>query len=278
MPPTEHCRAIVVQNEALGRGYFGIVLRAPDVARAAQPGRFVMLRVSENLDPFLARPFGIASLPSRASIELIYRIVGRGTALLSRVTPGTGLGLLGPIGNGFPAPERGETPVLVAGGSGFPPLSFFALRSRERPCFLIGAANRSCLPPIPVLKRLRAKADSVRLATDDGSAGKEGTAADLLTDFLGRPGRDLRPVVYACGPHGMLGAVSRIAEEHGVPCYVSLEERMACGLGACMGCSIPMRAGGYKRACTEGPVFDARVVDWREQVFLRMHREPGGKS
>jgi dihydroorotate dehydrogenase electron transfer subunit len=110
------------------------------------------------------------------------------------------------------------------------------------------------------------------VATEDGSWGKKGIVTDLVSAFLDGPGRRQNAVIYACGPRAMLAAVSRIAAEHSIPCYVSMEERMACGLGACMGCSIPQKAGGYKRACKEGPVFDSREIEWAEQVPVHFKR------
>jgi dihydroorotate dehydrogenase electron transfer subunit len=97
-------------------------------------------------------------------------------------------------------------------------------------------------------------------------------STDILNAFLTKMEKKTRLALYACGPHAMLAAVSRIAALHSIPCSVSLEERMACGLGACMGCSVGMKAGGYKRVCKEGPVFDSREIDWSEQIFLKMRR------
>ena len=103
----------------------------------------------------------------------------------------------------------------------------------------------------------------MHIATEDGSMGKKGMSTDLLRDYLDNADKKARKTFFACGPRPMLEAVSRLAAEHAVPCYVSVEERMACGVGACMGCSIPVKAGGYKRACKEGPVFEAREIAWR---------------
>lgn len=272
MPPTRLHRAAVVSNKPAGRGYYRIVLRAPDAAAAALPGQFVMLRVSENRDPLLARPFGICSLPSRSTLEIIYRVVGRGTSLLTGMEAGHSLDLLGPIGNSFPLPQRGAAPVFVSGGSGFPPLHFFCLRKGLPARVIIGARTRECLPPAGVVKSFRDAAARVQVATDDGSAGTRGTAADLLETLLaGKEGKG-QLVIYACGPRAMLASVSRIAAEHDVPCFVSMEERMACGVGACMGCSVAVKAGGYRRVCKDGPVFDAREIEWSEQVFLKMKK------
>ena len=261
-------KATILSHRPAGRGYYRLVLKAPEAASAAVPGQFVMLRVTENMDPLLARPFGICSISSKTSIEILYRVVGRGTALLTRMRAGQTLSLLGPLGKGFPMPERTVTPVLVAGGSGFPPLHFLALRTRSQAHFFVGARNKECLPPVSVLKSLKDHSAGVHIATEDGSAGQHGMSTGILDAFLATREKKDRIVLYACGPHAMLAAVSRIAAEHAIPCYISAEERMACGLGACMGCSIPMKAGGYKRACKEGPVFDSREVDWSSQVIL----------
>lgn len=254
--------AKILSHSDVGRGYFRLRLRAPAVAASAGPGQFVMLRVSENLDPLLARPFGIFAVPSRSSIEIIYRAAGRGTQMLTRIEPGRTLWLLGPLGNGFPIPERRAVPIMVSGGSGFPPLHFLAARLHAKPHFFMGARNRDCLPPNSVLKSIKRHSLGLYISTDDGSIGTKGTVAETLSSFLAG-GRIRRAIVYACGPNAMLCVVGRLAREQGITCYVSVEERMACGLGACMGCSIPMGSGGYRRACKEGPVFDASELAWK---------------
>lgn len=145
-------------------------------------------------------------------------------------------------------------------------------RAGSRTHLFLGARNKECLPPAGIVRSFKETADKVHIATDDGSTGVRGTSTDILDAFLLKMEQKAHLVLYACGPHAMLAAVSRIAALHAVPCYVSLEERMACGLGACMGCSIPMKAGGYKRACKEGPVFDSREIDWSEQVLLKLKK------
>jgi dihydroorotate dehydrogenase electron transfer subunit len=169
-------------------------------------------------------------------------------------------------------PDKTITPVLVTGGSGFPPMHFMSHRTKGRAQVFIGARNKECLPPVSVLKSLRDHSLNVSIATEDGSSGRKGMSTDILNAFLTKMEKKTHFVLYACGPHAMLAAVSRIAAEHSITCYVSEEERMACGFGACMGCSIPIKAGGYKRVCKEGPVFDSREIEWGEQVLLKMRR------
>ena len=268
MPSSRLQKAIILSHIPAGRGFFRLILKAPEAAAAAIPGQFVMLRVSDTMDPLLARPFGISSVPSRSTIEIVYRVVGRGTELLTGREAGHALSVLGPLGKGFPMPGKDTTPVLVGGGSGFPPLHFLAQRAGPRAHFFIGSKNKECLPPLGIIKSFRDVVSRVHIATEDGSRGARGTSTDILNAFLSKTEKKSNLVIYACGPHAMLAAVNRLAVEHSVPCYVSMEERMACGLGACMGCSIPMRAGGYRRACKEGAVFDAREIDWSSQIIL----------
>jgi dihydroorotate dehydrogenase electron transfer subunit len=122
------------------------------------------------------------------------------------------------------------------------------------------------------MKDLRSRTKAIHYATEDGSTGVCGFVTDPLAGYLARPGRDEAPVIYACGPNAMLASVSRLAAEHSIPCFVSMEERMACGLGVCMGCSVSMKAGGYKRVCKEGPVFDARDIMWSDSIPVRFVR------
>ena len=269
MPSNKLHQAKVLLHRPAGMGYYRLVLLAPALAAAAAPGHFVMLRVSANLDPLLARPFGVSSVISKRSIELYYRVAGRGTTLLTTVEQGQTLSVVGPLGNGFPVPDKTQSPLLVAGGSGFPPLLYFAARYGKRAHLFVGSRDKECLPPAAVMKDLRSRTKAIHYATEDGSRGVCGFVTDPLSNYLARSAGSETPVIYACGPHAMLAAVSRLAAEHSVPCYVSMEERMACGLGVCMGCSVSMKAGGYKRVCKEGPVFLSSDIDWGERIPLR---------
>ena len=271
MPSTKLHAARVLSHRAAGNGYYHIVLQAPALASQAKPGQFVMLRVSGGLDPLLARPFGIASVLGRRSIGLYYRVAGRGTTLLTQTRPGTVLAVVGPVGNGFPPPERGTTPLLAAGGSGFPPLLFFAARLGRQSHLFAGSRDRACLPPASAMKDFRSRVAAINYATEDGSRGTCGFVTDAIAAYLDRtPSGAGRPVLYACGPHAMLAAVSGLAAQRSIPCYVSLEERMACGLGVCMGCSVPVRAGGYRRVCKDGPVFLSSDIEWKGQGVLQI--------
>ena len=261
-------QAKVALHEPVGKGYYRLLLSAPEVARSAVPGSFVMLRVTDGLDPLLARPFGISSVIANRSIEIFYRVIGKGTSLLTRVARGSSLLLLGPLGNGFPKLARGRH-ILIAGGSGFPPLLFLSERlgARAEAHLLFGSRGRSCLLPEEAIRRFRQNGTRVHIATEDGSRGRRGLVTDLLQQSL-LSGIAKGTVLYACGPRPMLAAVARFAEERSLPCYVSMEERMACGLGVCMGCSVGMRGGGFRRVCKEGPVFEAGQIDWKAHLVV----------
>ncbi len=270
MPLSKLHKAAILYHRPAGRGYYRLVLKAPEAAKAARPGQFVMLRVSENLDPLLARPFGVSSvLSNKSSIEIYYRVVGRGTTLLTAREPGHTLMMYGPLGNGFPLPDKGVIPIMVAGGSGFPPLHFLSLKAGSRAQLFVGARNKDCLPPAGVLRSFRDHTKKVYIATEDGSQGEKGMVTELLRAYLDNLGKEHKAEVYACGPRPMLAAVAHLTAERSIPCKVSMEERMACGLGACMSCSIPLKAGGYRRACKEGPVFPAEEIEWGENIRMK---------
>ncbi len=246
----------VVSNRQVATGYFKIVLEAPAIARCAKPGNFVMVKVSEGLEPFLRRPLGIHRVSS-ASIELLYEVIGKGTRILSQVKPGDHLLVIGPLGNGFKVNSaKGVRPVLVAGGMGVAPLVFLAEKLKaQKPLVLLGAQTKTKLL---CRKDFFASGCQVQIATDDGSQGFKGRVTWLLAEAMSK---EQPLVIYACGPSAMLKEVSRLARHHGLPAQLSLESHMACGIGACLGCVVKTESG-YKRVCKEGPVFDAQEIYW----------------
>jgi dihydroorotate dehydrogenase electron transfer subunit len=262
----------ILYNDRVAGGYFrlGLACRFPE----AKPGQFVMLRVSDGLDPLLRRPFGIyrtlgtfgralgaKGSPSKMKgIELLYRVVGKGTAILSGRRPGETLGVLGPLGNGFPDPAEGSSVVLVAGGMGIAPLYLLAKRLGAG-TLLFGARSKA---ENVLLKDFRGLGLRIKTATEDGSAGIKGLVTGLLEDEL-----TPESVVYACGPVGMLKAAAAISEKAGARCLVSLERSMACGIGVCLGCAVRTKehrgekeSRFYKMVCSDGPVFQSEEVDW----------------
>lgn len=237
-----------------------LTVSAPAVAASATPGQFVHVGVASPAadDPFLRRPISLAQIDGeKGTIGLIIRAVGRGTRALVRAVPGDRLDLLGPVGRGFPV-EYGDRPVLlVGGGVGAAPLLPLAhrLAAGGNMRFLLGSRTEGELWGAGLAQRFGV---NCAISTDDGSAGHTGLVTDLLERELSGGG-DVA-AICACGPTPMMRAVAAIAARHEIACYVSLEQRMGCGVGACLGCAWPRAGGGYVRVCVDGPVFDATEV------------------
>lgn len=255
--------AEILDNRLITCDHYVMTLAAPPIAQHARPGQFVMLRPVPSADPLLPRALAFYAMDAAAGqIELLYRVVGIGTRLLSEIRAGERVTLWGPLGSAFALAPTGRH-LLVGGGIGVPPLVFFAESVRRAAQgagdfeALLGAARADYLVGEA---KLAAAGVPVRVATDDGSRGHRGFVTDLLEEALARDGGPA--TVYACGPMPMLAAVARLCAAAGAPCQVSLEAPMACGVGVCLGCTVPLKAGGYARVCTEGPVFDAESIAW----------------
>jgi len=251
----------VLENRKLARKTYLMRLEAPAVARRGRPGQFVMVRTGPYPErgggPLLKRPFSIHRLGPDDEISLLYRVVGVGTDLLALARPGESLELLGPLGRGFDPPDGLKRAYLAAGGVGLAPLLALAenLAGRTDLTLFYGEAAAVDLPPESYLKLFPAE---IVLTTEDGTAGEKGLVTRPLAQALVR---DPAPI-FACGPKAMLAEVSRLARVSGVPAWVSLEARLACGLGACLGCAVQVDKGVYARVCAEGPVFRAEEVQW----------------
>ncbi|MBU1726306.1 MAG: dihydroorotate dehydrogenase electron transfer subunit [Candidatus Omnitrophica bacterium] len=264
-------KAKIISNRKVGRAHFKLLLLAPKVSAKACPGQFVTIKVNDGDIPLLRRPFSVHRV-AKSRIEILYEVLGEGTRILSKRKTGEYLDVIGPLGNGFdykaaksPLVKLGvnKSQVLVAGGMGVAPLVFLAQRIQElagsqvKTIVLIGAKTKSQLFCEKEFKNLGC---SVKIATDDGSRGFNGRVTGLLKYLLTANGQ--RPTaVYACGPKPMLKELSRIAREHRLEAQISLEEHMACGIGACLGCVVQTKQG-YKRVCKEGPVFNSREIVW----------------
>ncbi len=240
--------------------YFRLVVRAPQIAPLVQPGQFVHVRILPLKEALLRRPFSVFQV-SGDRLFILYRTIGRGTEVLSRMRPGEELSLIGPLGHGFTVPQPGgETPLLVAGGYGMAALYLLAQRARQKGIAFAG--GRRCVD-ILCEKDFRALGWEVRVTTEDGSYGEKGLVTQpLLTELQRRlPGRKL----FACGPTSMLRAVAQLAAQFNLPAELSLDEHMGCGMGVCLTCVVPVKTSDgweYERSCTEGPVFDSRQIIW----------------
>ena len=281
-------KAKIIYNKRIKGNFFHCKFIASEIAKAAKPGQFVDIRISDGYEPLLRRPFGVHKVKGKI-FEILYEVVGNGTQTLSQKKAGECLDILGPLGNGFSIIRKIEKQenlktILVAGGMGVAPLTLLAKElKKHKPVVLIGAKTKSHITCEAEFKKLGC---DVKIATDDGSRGFKGYVSDLLEHLLSTipaaggfaSGGDYRlSTIYACGPRQMLKEICRIAKEHGLPAQISLEEHMSCGVGACLGCVVKVRsqkvpacrqAGKvktefeYKRVCKEGPVFDAQGIIW----------------
>jgi len=251
--------------------YTTLVLAAPELAARCRPGHFLEVAV-EAPGTLLRRPLSVARAESGTggvgTVELVVGPDGIGSAWLADVTAGRTLDLVGPLGRPFPVPQRPASCLLVGGGYGAAPLHYLTevlVPLGHRVDLVVGASTEATLLHSIEAKRV---AHSLQTTTEDGSAGLRGRVTDAIPDVVARHASD---VIYACGPNGMLAAVSALGERLGVPVRVALEERMACGLGVCFTCVIPVRDRDgevqMRRSCIDGPVMDGARVDWRRMGF-----------
>jgi len=268
--------AMVLSNMEVSPGYWRMRMTAPQEFASASPGQFVMVRVNGAIDPLLRRPFGIFDVGSyippqdggvsQPYFEMLYRVVGKGTAMLSTLHESDLLDILGPLGKGFDLGSPDEEKLIVGGGVGLAPLYLLAkeLVKTSQVRLFAGGRTRDDVLCITEFERLGVECYT---ATEDGSLGECGLVTEALTRRLDAV--QSRAKVYACGPHGMLNAVANIAAARAIPCQVSLEGYMACGVGACLGCVAPGRGHStetpdFRCVCTEGPVFEAGELKWRD--------------
>ncbi|HCO02014.1 MAG TPA: dihydroorotate dehydrogenase electron transfer subunit [Actinobacteria bacterium] len=260
-------RCEVLSNRMAGR-YHSLTLVAPDIAEAAGPGQFVEIAVPSGRDITLRRPFSIHQASKRGgwagTVEVVFDVHGQGTDWLAHIKAHEFVDVVGPIGRPFRYPKEQTSCLLVGGGYGAAPLYFLAeeLRARNKDVnMIIGARSHD-----RVFKPIEGKrlASSIVMTTEDGSMGEAGRVTDVLPVMLSRTRAQ---VVYACGPNAMLRAVAEYCLAQGVPCQVAVEEMMACGIGVCWTCVVPVIAldgqGWWNvRACQEGPVFNGARVWW----------------
>jgi len=250
-------RVEVLRNERVAEGVGLLVLHAPRIAHTVQPGQFIHLRIATGADFVLRRPFSVHRAAGDA-IEILYQVLGRGTRELSAREPGDVMDAIGPLGHGWEIPKGAAHALLVAGGLGAAPLGMLAERLAARGVAVSVAQGAPCGERLVARDLFESVARRVEFATDDGSVGERGFVTAACVRLLAE---DRPDVVYACGPEVMARAVAAQATEAGVPCQVSLERLMACGIGACLSCVVTTTSG-RKRACVDGPVFDAEEVCW----------------
>lgn len=264
----------VLSHKKYGEPYHSLTVVAPDIGERIRPGQFVNVKCGSHRDYILRRPFSVYRVHKRggwaSTIELVFDIRGSGTEFLAQQRGHAPLDLVGPLGRGFALPKRRAHCLLVGGGIGATPLYFLADELRNeghRVDFVLGARSSALLLNPIEARRI---ASVCAITTEDGSQGHRGRVTDVLAETMERCETE---VVYSCGPHGMLAAVSQICVQRNIPIQVAVEELMGCGYGVCMTCVVPLQrplkrneseedAVVYARSCTEGPVFNGAVVMW----------------
>jgi dihydroorotate dehydrogenase electron transfer subunit len=254
-------KAEIVRTEKLTGDIYRFTVKAPDIAAGSSPGQFVMVQAREGMDPLLRRPFSIHQVAAEGLLQILFKVVGKGTQALANLQAGQQMDILGPLGRGFSHNTVNEH-YLVGGGIGIAPLLFLAKKilTKNEPStikVLLGARTEEEI--ITLVEDFESMGLTVQAATEDGSLGKQGLVTDLMTPLL----NENQAMVYACGPHPMLRALVGVCRDKGWACQVSLETVMACGLAACLGCAV-LRAdmNGYVHVCKDGPVFNADEVAW----------------
>jgi len=247
-----------LENIALNAGHNLLTLSKSDSSPKPLPGQFYMIEVNRGNDPLLKRAFSLFRI-TPDGFQLLYRIKGRGTSLLRGMKKGDTIDVLGPLGNRYPVIAEGQVPLVIAGGIGIASVFPFLLEQQGKAIVFYGARSQD---EVLMPDELKATCREVFISTDDGSLGTKGNVVEMLSGYLESNRLDLQKyVLYACGPHPMLKAVSKVSALWCVTAYISMEENMACGLGACLGCVVKTKTG-YKRVCKEGPVFNSEEIVW----------------
>ncbi len=257
-------KAEVLSLTEVAREVYRCKLLSPSIAQSAVPFQFVNVCGWTGTDPFLRRPFSLSNIcKDSGTVEITFAVVGKGTKLMSAWKPGQAVCLLGPLGNGLQAKNLRGTIVMIAGGMGLAPMAPFAREAASgglSPVLVYGVRTASLALSTQPFTEVGCPVIQV---SDDGSLGLKGTTLDGLSLWFEKR-KEKGPVTgVSCGPKAMLRAVKQLFEGKGLPLYVSLEERMACGTGLCQGCSVKAAdKPGYYRVCTDGPVFPARAVNF----------------
>jgi dihydroorotate dehydrogenase electron transfer subunit len=257
--PTE-----VISNELIAENHYLLRCSCPEIAASALPGQFIHVLIPQGSGLLLRRPFTVYTVEGD-QITMLYQLIGEGTNVLSSLKWGDSIRVLGPLGNTFEISSTPNPAIIVGGGAGIASLMLLAVALREGGLYtlgLVGSMNQARLLSVEDLKSIGVE---THIATDDGSVGHHGFVTELLTHILET--HELpNPIIYACGPDGMLRAVTKVGLDYHIPTQLAMENRMGCALGVCLGCvcKVQMPDGGfeYQRVCTEGPVFNAEDIIW----------------
>ncbi len=251
----------LVKKEMLVPGIYKFSVEAPEIAKMAKPGQFLEVQVSHTKEPFLRRPISIYNIEERL-VEFIFQAKGRGTDLLSKFEEGDMVNIIGPLGYGtFDVTTEYGSVAIIGGGIGIFPLYELAkeLKNKASINVYLGFRNKELVTCEKEFEAIGL--NKLCITTDDGSYKEKGFAIDFMKKDIEEHRVDK---IFACGPLPMIKAVKAYAEENGIPCQISLEERMGCGIGACLGCAVKIVSGDeprYGHVCKEGPVFKSTDVE-----------------
>lgn len=247
----------IVYKKEIAKGFFDFWIVNEKFAGLAKAGQFVQVLCQGHT---LRRPISICEIDKGGALRLVFEVRGEGTRWMSSLDVGDSLDIIAPLGNGFELGDASKRAVFVGGGIGVPPLLEAAKHYGQNAFVVLGFRTAAAAILESDFVKLGCK---VRVATQDGSLGFKGLVTDILKQELAGEKFDM---MYSCGPIPMLREVSRLAQQHDIQCQVSLEQRMACGVGACLGCSVAVKDGKggttYKNVCKDGPVFNSREVEW----------------
>lgn len=253
--------ATVTRIEQFTSKNYRLTLHCPQIAEKARPGQFVMIRTGIGQDPLLRRPFSIHQTSNEGIVQIYFKVVGRGTDILARVKEGEVVSIFGPLGRGYRL-DGNKRSILIGGGLGIAPLLFLAKENckRKKDCvddlIILGGRDRAELEPL--VEDFKKFGLALLIATDDGSLGHHGFVTEIFESIEKGP----EDKVYGCGPEPMLARLSELCKTRSVDCEVSVESIMACGMGACLGCSRIGKDGKYTHVCLNGPVYNAEELVW----------------
>ena len=265
----------ISRNEEIQEDCFLMKVKVASSFENPLPGQFVMIRIAGLNDPFLSRPISIYSFSrgkNYCSLEFLYRVVGKGTQILAGLIKGSQVEINGPLGNGFEIQTVKNNIVFIAGGIGIAPLSLLieilCRRADWSPSSMTVYLGFQGVSAVVGLDKLKKLCRNITVCTDDGTLGTKGFVTHIFKKDMKKFLPD-NTSIYACGPKEMLKSLSKILNTKKIDCQISLEERMACGTGACMGCSVAVKDGkgelSYKRVCADGPVFNLADIIWKNE-------------
>mgnify|MGYP001159218826 CR=1 FL=1 len=243
----------IIENIQIANNYYLMKVNGDKMAKYSKPGQFFMLQCKDH-SKVLRRPISLHNVDENI-LEFYYEALGNGTKEFTKLSIGETINIQGPLGNGYDVDIKNKNIIIVGGGMGMAPLKYLIknLDESNKVIFIAGGRNAQA---IKIIEKFNFKNIKIEIATDDGSIGIKGNTVDLLKEKIKNKKID---IIYTCGPHPMMLAVAEVAKENNIRCQISLEERMACGIKACVGCSI-LTKNGMKKVCHDGPVFESTDI------------------